>query len=109
MRAPDAGGQRLLAAGEFLWFADIARILREQLGADARKVPTRQVPNFVVRAMALVDPEVRSVSDELGWQVRFSWENARRRTGWSPRPVQETIVDCARSLLAHRAAAPRAA
>jgi nucleoside-diphosphate-sugar epimerase len=104
MTAPDAGGQRLLAAGDFLWFADVARILRERLGADARRVPTRQVPNFVVRAIALVDPEARSVSDELGWKVRFSWENAHRRTGWSPRPVEETIVDCARSLLGQRAA-----
>ncbi len=106
MSAPDAGGQRLLAAGEFLWFADVARILRERLGADARKVPTRQVPNFVVRAIALVDPEARSVSDELGWLVRFSWENAHRRTGWSPRPVEETIVDCAHSLIGQRAGAP---
>lgn len=106
MTAPEAGGQRLPAAGEFLWFADIARILREHLGANARKVPTRQVPNFVVRAIALVDPEARSVSDELGWKTLFSWENAHRRTGWSPRPVQETILDCARSLLAAPAPAP---
>ncbi|MGH2864845.1 MAG: SDR family oxidoreductase [Solirubrobacteraceae bacterium] len=109
MTAPAAGGQRLLAAGDFLWFADVARILREHLGPDARKVPTRQVPNFVVRAMALVDPEVRSVSDELGWKVNCSWENARRCTGWAPRPVQETILDCARSLLEQRATAAVAA
>ncbi len=98
--APDAGGQRLIAAGEFLWFSDVARILRERLGADATKVPTRRVPNFVVRAMAMVDPEVRSIAHELGWELRFSVENARRRVGWEPRPVEETIVDCARSLLA---------
>jgi nucleoside-diphosphate-sugar epimerase len=105
MTAPEAGGQRLLAAGTFLWFSDVAAILRERLGADARKVPTRRVPNFVVRAMALVDPSVRSVADELGWETRFSLENARRRVGWTPRPVEETIVDCARSLLAKPAGA----
>jgi nucleoside-diphosphate-sugar epimerase len=103
LAAPEAGGQRLLAAGEFLWFSDLAQILRERLGEDARRVPTRRVPNFVVRAMALVDPSVRSVAKELGWETRFSVENARRRVGWSPRPVQETIVDCARSLLAQPA------
>lgn len=99
MTAPDAGGQRLLAAGTFLWFADVAAILRERLGNDARKVPTRRVPNFVVRAIALADPSVRSVADELGWETRFSLANAQRRVGWTPRPVQETVVDCARSLL----------
>lgn len=100
LTAPDAGGQRLIAAPEFLWFADVAEILRRRLGADARKVPTRQIPNFVVRAMALVDPAVRSVASELGWRTDFSIENARRRVGWTPRPVEETVVDCARSLLA---------
>jgi len=109
MTAPAAGGQRLLAAGTFLWFADVAAILRERLGDSARRVPTRRVPNFVVRAMALVDPSVRSVADELGWETRFSLENAKRRVGWSPRPVEETIVDCARSLLDRPAAGVSAA
>ncbi len=110
LTAPDAGGQRLIAAGEFLWFSDVAAILREELGADARKVPTRQVPNFIVRAMALVDPSVRSVAGELGQRTTYSLENARTRVGWEPRPVRETIAECARSLLAHPegAAAPAA-
>jgi nucleoside-diphosphate-sugar epimerase len=101
MTAPAAGGQRLIAASDFLWFSDVAQILREELGAEARKVPTRKIPNFVVRGMALLDPAIRSVASELGHESRFSIENARTRTGWAPRPVRETIVDCARSLLAH--------
>ncbi len=105
MTAPEAAGQRLIAAGEFLWFSEVAQILRERLGADASKVPTRNLPNFMVRAMALVDPGVRSVANELGHEARYSSENARRRLGWTPRPVEETIVDCARSLLAQPVAA----
>jgi dihydroflavonol-4-reductase len=100
LSAPEAGGQRLLAAGSFLWFSDVAEILRARLGDQASRVPTRKVPNFVVRAMALVDPSVRSVAGELGQKTTYSLDNAKRRVGWSPRPVEETIVDCARSLLA---------
>ncbi|MEA2216659.1 MAG: hypothetical protein QOK19_2220 [Solirubrobacteraceae bacterium] len=103
LSAPEAGGQRLLAAGSFLWFSEVAEILRARLGEQASKVPTRKIPNFVVRAMALVDPSVRSVAGELGQKTTYSLENARRRVGWSPRPVEETIVDCARSLLAQPA------
>jgi nucleoside-diphosphate-sugar epimerase len=101
MTAPDAGGQRLIAASTFLWFSDVAAILREQLGPDARKVPRRGVPDFVVRVLARFDPELRSIVGELGHKTTYSVDNARRRVGWSPRPMQETIVDCARSLLAH--------
>jgi dihydroflavonol-4-reductase len=108
MTAADAAGQRLIAAGEFLWLADVATILREQLGADARKVPRRRVPDVVVRVMARLDPELRSVVGDLGHRTTYSLENARRRVGWSPRPIQETIVDCARSLLRQPAPTPTA-
>ncbi|MCW2970041.1 MAG: epimerase, partial [Solirubrobacterales bacterium] len=99
MTAAEAAGQRLIAADSFLWFTDVAAILREQLGSDARKVPRRKVPDVFVRLMALFDPEVRSVVGELGQKTTYSTENARRRVGWTPRPIEETIVDCARSLL----------
>ena len=58
------------------------------------------MPNFVVRGLALFDPSVRSIVGDLGRKTTYSLENAERRTGWTPRPVQDTIVDCARSLLA---------
>jgi nucleoside-diphosphate-sugar epimerase len=99
MTAPDAAGQRLIAAGQFLWLSEVAAILRQRLGPDARKVPRRRVPNVVVRAMARFDPEIRSVAGELGNKTTYSLESAKRRVGWAPRPVEETIVDCARSLL----------
>lgn len=105
MTAADAASQRLIAAGQFLWLSDVAKILRERLGADARKVPRWGVPNMIVRLLALFDPEIRSVASELGQKKTYSFENAKRRVGWSPRPVEETIIDCARSLLDQRPSA----
>jgi nucleoside-diphosphate-sugar epimerase len=34
--------------------------------------------------------------------VELSSEKARTTLGWSPRPVEETIVDCAQSLIAQQ-------
>jgi dihydroflavonol-4-reductase len=100
MSAEGAGGQRLIAAGPFLWFADVATILREQLGPEeARKVPRRRVPDVMVRAMALFDPGVRSVVGDLGNKTTYSLENAKQRVGWEPRPIEQSVLECARSLL----------
>jgi hypothetical protein len=44
MTSPAAAGERFIASGDFLWFSDIARLLREHLGAQAAKVPTRIHP-----------------------------------------------------------------
>lgn len=101
MTAPEAGGERFIAVTEFLWMKQVAEILRERLGESAAKVPTRAVPDLLVRAMALFDPGVRSVLGQLGKRSELSSEKARNVLGWSPRPIEETLVETAQSLLAH--------
>jgi dihydroflavonol-4-reductase len=100
MAAPDAGGERFIATGPFLWMSEVAEVLRDGLGDRAAKVPTRTVPNALVRVMALFDPGIRSIAGDLGNKEVFSTEKAHSRLGWSARPIDETILDCARSLLA---------
>jgi dihydroflavonol-4-reductase len=96
---PAAGGERFIATDRFLWMPEVATILRERLGDAARKVPTRVAPNLLIRAMALIDGSVRSVVSELGKQSWFSSEKARTTLGWTTRPVEDSIEDCARSLI----------
>ena len=96
---PAAGGERFIATDRFLWMAQVGAILRERIGAAAKKVPTRVAPNLLIRAMALFDGSVRSVVSDLGKQSWFSSEKARTTLGWTTRPLDDSIVDCARSLL----------
>ncbi len=105
MTAPDAGGERFIAAGPFLWMSEVAEVLRDRLGDAAAKVPERTVPNLLVRAMGIVDPGIRSVVRQLGKKTEVSSGKAEAQLGWSPRPVEETITDCARSLLERDAVA----
>ncbi|MDR3510484.1 MAG: aldehyde reductase [Caulobacteraceae bacterium] len=100
MTAPEAAGQRLIAAGAFAWMADLAALLRERLGPDAAKVPTGKVPDFVLRLAGLFDRELASVTPSLGHRHDFTSAKARSLLGWTPRPMEETILDCARSLIA---------
>ena len=84
--------------------ADIARTLREGLGAQARLVPTRRIPDPAVRLAArFVDPSLRGIVPALGRRSRHSTAKARELLGWQPRPASETVLDCARSLIEHRA------
>jgi dihydroflavonol-4-reductase len=99
MSAAEAGGQRLIAVAEFLWMAEVAATLRRELGDDAAKVPARGVPNFVVRAMALFDPGIRSITNQLGKKLTYSSAKAETTLGWSPRPVEQTIAETGRSMV----------
>jgi dihydroflavonol-4-reductase len=100
MTEPAAHGERFLAtAGDFVSILQIAQILKENLGDAARKVPTRSVPSWLLRAMALFDPQVRGVLPELGNRKNASNEKARRLLGWSPRSPKDAALATARSLL----------
>src|SRR3954447_5262622 len=109
MTAPEAGGERFIAATKFLWMTEVGEVLRERLGEAASKVPTRTVPNLLVRGMALFDPGIRSVVGGLGKRTELSSEKARHALGWAPRPIEDTIVDTGESLIRHGVVATPAA
>jgi dihydroflavonol-4-reductase len=104
MTAPEAAGQRFIAARDFAWMIDVAALLRASLGDAAIKVPTRRVPDFVIRLAALFDKSLASVTPRLGERRTFSSAKAQKVLGWRPRPVEESVLDCARSLIAAGAA-----
>lgn len=100
MTMPQAAGQRYLALGPFTSLLEIARILKRRLGADAVKVPTRRLPDWIVRVAGLFDGELRGQLFELGKVRQASSEKAEQQLGWSRRPIEETVVDTAKSLIA---------
>jgi nucleoside-diphosphate-sugar epimerase len=100
MAHPAAKGERFLAvAGDFMWMRDIARVLKKRMGEAARRVPTRQLPNWLVRLAALRDPAVRQFTSDLGKVKNATNEKARRLLGWTPRSNEEAVVATAESLV----------
>ncbi len=53
-------------------------------GTAAAKVPTRNVPDLLVRAMGIFDPGVRSIVGQLGRKVEMSSEKAEARSAGRP-------------------------
>jgi hypothetical protein len=68
------------------------------MGTLARRVPRRQLPNWLVRIAALRDPAVRQILPELGKVKNATSAKARRMLGWTPRSNEEAIVATAESL-----------
>jgi nucleoside-diphosphate-sugar epimerase len=99
MTHPAARGERFLAvAGDFMSIIDIAKLLKSRLGALAKRVPTRELPNWVVRLAAIRDPAVKQILPELGKMKNATNEKAKRLLGWSPRSNEESILATAESL-----------
>ena len=100
MTHPAAAGERFLAAaGDFISMSAMARVLKSRMGAAAKRVPTRQLPNWLLRIAALRDPAVKVILPELGKMKSGSNEKARRVLGWTPRSNEEAIVATGESLV----------
>jgi nucleoside-diphosphate-sugar epimerase len=98
MLAPEAAGERFIAAHDFRWMTQIADTLRETYGD---RITKRQLPDLLLRLVALFDKDLQEVVPGLGRRREFSAAKAERILGWTPRPVDQTVLDCAESLIAH--------
>jgi dihydroflavonol-4-reductase len=97
---PDAQGERFLAvAGDCITMPEIAQVLKARMGADAARVPTRTLPDWMVRLTALFDPSIAQIVPELGKFKRASHAKAERLLGWSPRSNEDAITATAESLV----------
>jgi dihydroflavonol-4-reductase len=99
MLSSNAAGQRFLGISDFLWLSDIAVALKTTLGKDAGKVPTRTMPDFVVRLAALFQEDAKFMAPMLGRKSSLDSRKAIEQLNWHPRPAIETVLDCARSLV----------
>jgi len=99
LQAPGIAGERFIANGRFLKLREIADVLRAQLGPEAARVTTRNAPDWMVRLAAHFVPVAKAVVGELGSVRHQSPAHALAVLGWQTRPVEQSIVDTARSLL----------
>ena len=100
MRHPAAAGQRFLATNEnFCWVSDVAKVLKAKLGADAARVPTRELPNWLVRLIAQFNPLLGQIVPELGRYRPATGAKAAKMLGWTRISTDDAIIATAKSLL----------
>ena len=100
MEIPEAKGERfILQAGKTLSMHEVAMILRDNMGDKASKVPTRVMPNWIVRIVGLFNSTARTIVPQLGQFKNASSEKARTILGWKPRTNEEAIIASAESVL----------
>jgi dihydroflavonol-4-reductase len=100
LKAPGMAGERFIASGRFMKLREIADVLRAGLGAQAHKVTQRNAPDWLVRVASLFNPLARAAVGELGSIRNQDASHAKAVLGWETRPVEQSILDTARSLIA---------
>ena len=99
MTNPAAGGQRCIASEGTYMMAEVGKMLVPAF--PDRRVPTAELPNWVVRIVALFDRDVRDNMHEMGTVKHVDGKRGSERLG---RPLIGTDVSSiatGKSLIEH--------
>lgn len=100
LTVPDAAGKRFCCVTVTPWMQSVALTLHKHFAARGYRVPTREIPNFMVRAIALFDPKVAVIVPSLDWDYEVSNERLKSILHWQPLPPEQTLVDMGESMIA---------
>jgi len=101
MLNPLAKGQRFLAvAPPTMSMKEMADLLRERMPDQAKRVPTRILPNLLIRLYALIDQGAAMIKNDLGKRPRITNQKAKDLLNWNPRSNEEAFLATAESLIA---------
>jgi dihydroflavonol-4-reductase len=96
----EPSGGRYVGVSESAWFVDMTRAIKAKLNkADTKKVPSMQLPNFVIKLIALFDPAARGIVSELGRQVQVDNSRTRKALRMEFIPVSVSAPAMAQSLV----------
>lgn len=99
MTSPAAAGERFLLGDRFMWFSQVAATLAREFPAYASKLPSRDIPAWMVKLIALINPPAKQLIPELSRERHISSEKARRVLSWKPHTSEEAVIAGARSLI----------
>ncbi len=99
LTAPGIRDERYVCSGPFLKMIDVANILTANLGDKAKKVPSRKMPDWLLKQFALVRPELKQLVAELGNVRGGDSSHAMQTLGWTMRLPEEAILATAHSLI----------
>ncbi len=101
MTEPGAGGRRFPLGNGTYTLLQMADVLRRAFPEYARKLPRREVPDWMVRLFAFADADVRGNLGELGFMRTTEAREARALLGRELVPAEQAIIATARTVIEH--------
>ena len=90
-------GNRLICGDQFLWYIEMARILKAAY--PDRSIATRKAPAILVRLLALFDKSIGTILPNLDHEERITCDRARSMLGINFRDVRTSLKETAEYLI----------
>ena len=95
-----AAGQRCIASEGTYWMSDIGRMLRPAF--PGRRIPTMELPNWLIGLAALFSREVRDNRHEIGTMKRLDGHRGSQRLGRPLITTTDAAIATGKSLVEYK-------
>ena len=94
MKNTDSDGERFIVSEKEMWMSDIANVLN----ANGYKAPEKNMPNLLLKVMALFKSDLKTISKMAGKQRDCNTTKAKDVLGWNPITAEESILAAAKQI-----------
>ena len=96
---PNVGGRRLIIGSEVKKMIEISKIMAEALPEYAKKLPKKELPNFLVKIISHLDTSAKMMVPDLGIKMQTDASYAEELLGFKFKPAKGCIEDAAKSTI----------
>ena len=96
---PNVGGRRLIIGSEVKKLIELSNIMAEALPSYAKKLPKKELPNFIVKLISYLDTSAKMMVPDLGIKMETNTSYAEDLLGFKFKPAKGCIEDAANSVI----------
>jgi dihydroflavonol-4-reductase len=96
MKSEATNNERIIVSDKEMFFVEMGRVLND---AGFKKAPTREMPNFMVRVMALFIKELSGVVGSLGKKVTTDKSKAKKLFNWDYVSAEDSAIEATKQLV----------
>ena len=96
---PNVGGRRLIIGTEVKKMIEISKIMAEKFPDYAKKLPKKELPNFLVQIISHLDTSAKMMVPDLGIKMQTDTSYAEELLGFKFKHAKGCIEDAAESTI----------
>jgi len=93
------GGRRLIVGKEVKKLVELSQLMAEALPEYAKKLPKKELPNFMVKLISYIDSSAKMMIPDLGILMQTDTSYAEELLGFKFKPAKDCITENAKSVV----------
>ena len=93
------GGRRLIVGKEVKKLVELSQLMAEAMPEYAKKLPKKELPNFMVKLISYIDSSAKMMIPDLGILMQTDTSYAEELLGFKFKPAKNCITENAKSVV----------